>query len=412
MSDLLPHDFAYLADMLLKEGGMVVEPDKQYLVATRLMPVATKHKLNDLAALITKLRNGNDIIKHDVVDAMTVNETSFFRDPRVWDEIGRILLPQVFEHCKVLRRLDIWIAASSSGQEVYTLAMLLQEVLGTEYDKWRIQIVASDLSREMVERTRRGYYSDYEVSRGLSSARRDRFMTKQDEGWVINDDLRSLVRPREGNLTAKDMGVRGPFDLIMLRNVLIYFKPAMRTEILARQADLLNKNGRLVLGASEGALGVPKNLQSVRTGSLVSYGRADSDVRAKAQPRNGLSAATSALMAQFPKDKDGKASSLGSPSPLTQSDTKSKLSALAAKAPATSAQPLTFTSSGAKTTKTKPLTTSKSLATKAPAPAPSTGSTPNAPSATDGGILGKAKVDEDGLTPLERLRALRKEYQQ
>lgn len=387
MSDLLPHDFGFLADMLLKEGGMVVEPDKQYLIATRLMPVATKHGLTDLAALIGKLRNGNDTIKHDVVDAMTVNETSFFRDPRVWDEIGSILLPQIYERCRVTRRLDIWIAASSSGQEVYTLAMLLQETLGSEYDKWRVQIVASDLSREMVARTRSGRYSEYETSRGLSSERRSKFMTKDGKDWVMKEELRSLVKPREGNLTAKDMGVRGPFDLIMLRNVLIYFKPAMRTEILRRQADLLTKNGRLILGASEGALGVPSNLQSVRTGSLVSYGRADADIAGAAQPRDGLSAATSALMAQFPKDRAGAAAASSPAKPLTGAATGSKLSSLTP-------------SSTASDSNTPPSTT---------APTPASPST-SAPS-KEGSLLGSAKVDEDGLTPLERLRALRKEYQ-
>ncbi len=392
MSDLLPHDFAYLADMLLKEGGMVVEPDKQYLITTRLMPVATRHGLTDLSSLITKLRNGNDVIKHDVVDAMTVNETSFFRDPRVWDEIGGILLPQVFDHCRVLRRLDIWIAASSSGQEVYTLAMLLKETLGSEYDKWRIQIMASDLSREMVERTRQGRYSEYETNRGLSKERRSRYMTQDGKDWVMNADMRALVRPREGNLTAKDMGVRGPFDLILLRNVLIYFKPAMRTEILGRQAALLNKNGRLILGASEGALGVPDNLRSVRTGSLVSYGRADATVSASAQPRPGLSAATSALMAQFPKDKHGQ--TIGEQPTVKQSTVKtmaSQMTTLAARvpvpAPATPTQP----------------TTSTAEVLRLPAK-------PTDEPNKDGTLLGKAKVDEDGLTPLERLRALRKEY--
>lgn len=391
MTDLLPPDFDYLAKMLLKEGGMVVEPDKQYLISTRLMPVATRHGMSDLSALIGKLRKGDDGLKHDVVDAMTVNETSFFRDPRVWDEIGQILLPQVFEQCKILRRLDIWIAASSSGQEVYTLAMLLRETLGSDYDKWRIQIVASDLSREMVERTRHGRYTEYETSRGLSADRRTRYMSKEGKDWVVNADLRSIVRPREGNLTAKDMGVRGPFDLILLRNVLIYFKPAMRSEILGRQAALLNKNGRLVLGASEGALGVPPNLRSVRTGSLVSYGRADaagSTVPAGApgagsnQPAAGISAATSALMAQFPKENRNTAGG----STLTGTTTPPKLSPLT---PSALSQP-----AGAPVSSTSPQ------------PTPQPTKTP----ATDGSLIGSAKVDEDGLTPLERLRALRKEY--
>lgn len=398
MSELSPNDFSFLADMLLDAGGMVVEADKQYLISTRLMPVASRHGLADLTALVGQLRTGNDMLKHDVVDAMTVNETSFFRDPRVWDEIGTILLPQVFEHCRVLRRLDIWIAASSSGQEVYTLAMLLKEVLGSDYDKWRIQLVASDLSREMVARTSAGRYSEYEVSRGLSIERRNRFMHPDGKEWVVNDDLRSLVRAREGNLTAKDMGVRGPFDLILLRNVLIYFKPAMRTEILRRQADLLNKNGRLILGASEGALGVPPTLQSVRTGSLVSYGRADAKVTPTAQPRAGLSEATSALMAQFPKNKPASAGETKKPtSTLTPAEIASKLSALPSTPRAGTPAP------------TKPSTSAKTNR-------PTTSSTSTTESTTDDGgsrgLLGSAKVDEDGLTPLERLRALRKEYQQ
>ena len=403
MTDFLPRDFDYLADMLVNEGGMVVEPDKHYLITTRLMPVAAKHGLSDVDSLIDRLRKGNDVIKHDVVDAMTVNETSFFRDPRVWDEIGAVLLPQIFEHCRVLRRLEIWIAASSSGQEVYTIAMLLREMLGSDYGKWRIQIIASDLSREMVARTKAGRYSEYETSRGLSKERRNKYMSKDGKDWVVNDDLRSIITAREGNLTSKDMGVRGPFDLILLRNVLIYFKPAMRTEILSRQAGLLNKNGWLVLGASEGALGVPPNLRSVRTGSLVSYGRADAAFADKVQHRGGLSAATSALMAQFPKGESSPPTSPAAAKPLTEQTDASKLSTLTASAPTPDKHTL---ASGltAKTPTPDPTNTSPAIL-RPPMKSPS-----NEPE-EDGTLLGSAKVDEDGLTPLERLRALRKEYQ-
>lgn len=374
MPELAPNDFEFLASLLLKEGGMVVEPGKEYLITTRLNPVAKRHGLPSLTALVGKLRTLDLDLRADVVDAMTVNETSFFRDPRVWTEVATLLVPELLEQRRTLRRLDIWVAASSSGQEVYTLAMLLAEVLGSELVEWRIQILATDLSRAMVERTIEGRYSDHEVQRGLSAERRHRFMHKAGNGWQVNDDLRTSVKARVANLTDPKLDVRGPFDLILLRNVLIYFKPAMRHQILANQASLLNAHGRLLLGASEGAGGVPDSLVSERFGSLVTYQRADAP--RTTSPR--VSAATSNLMAQFP------AQNQKTPDLMTGTTSPTL----------TTNQPATFTAS----------TT-----------APASPAAPQPPTETSTGtpeLLGQARIDEDGLTPLERLRALRKEYQQ
>lgn len=364
MSELAPHDFDFLAQLLLKEGGMVVEPGKEYLITTRLNPVAKRHGFTSLTALVTKLRGFDPDLRADVVDAMTVNETSFFRDPRVWTEVATLLIPELLERRQTLRRLDIWIAASSSGQEVYTLAMTLAEVLGSDLANWRIQIVATDLSRAMVDRTIQGRYSDHEVQRGLSADRRHRFMHTVEGGWQVNDELRTFVKARVANLTSTKMDIRGPFDLILLRNVLIYFKPAMRTQILANSAQLLNPYGRLLLGASEGAGGVPDSLASQRFGSLVTYQRSDAPRIAS----SGLSSATSRLLAQFPK--------------------------------AERTTPKVMTAPSAPTL--VPKTTIGATTTTSPS------ATPEKPA----GLLGQAKVDDDGLTPLERLRALRKEYNQ
>ncbi|MEZ5227302.1 MAG: CheR family methyltransferase [Acidimicrobiales bacterium] len=150
-----PESFRLLQRTLADNGGMVLDESKAYLVSMRLGPVAKELGYDDEEALVRAVGIGQPGTKTRVVEAMTINETSWFRDPSLWEQIERSLIPQLLESARTLRRLDIWVAASSTGQEVYSVAMLLAEILGSDFDKWRIRLVASDLSSEMVERTAR-----------------------------------------------------------------------------------------------------------------------------------------------------------------------------------------------------------------------------------------------------------------
>ncbi len=271
MSGLTSADFGFLSELLRDESGMVLERGKEYLVTTRLRPVAKRHGLADLGEVVKALRARDRALRDDVVEAMTVNETSWFRDAGIWNDLGQKLLPDLISRRSDQRRLDIWVSASSSGQEAYTLAMIVHETLGADVGSWKISILATDLSRAMVRRTSEGIYSHHEVTRGLSERRRQQFGQPCADGWQVNDELKSLVQARQLNLTAPRFAVSGPFDLILTRNVLIYFAPEMRRRILERQAALLSPGGQLIVGASESSPTMT-GLAPTRLGSLVSYG--------------------------------------------------------------------------------------------------------------------------------------------
>lgn len=399
MKDLNAHDYDVLSRFLLDNAGMVLEVGKEYLVTARLVPVVTKYELHGLDALVEQIRRNNTALRADVIDAMTVNETSWFRDTGVWTALGSTLLPALIERRRTLRRLDVWCAASSSGQELYSLAILLSELLGPEASQWRVKILGTDISREMVERTNAGIYSGHELSRGLSEARKRAYFSRTPgtNKWQVNEDLRTMVSAREANLTASDMGVRGPFDLIMIRNVLIYFEPKTRREVLTRSAALLSPIGRLVLGASEGALGVPDCLAPERNATLVSYCRADSG-----EPASSPSDAPTAKLTKAAIDghlaDEAKAVEAPSPEPAGPVNALQRLADLRA------ANASRMAAAGAKATP----------ASSRPAPAAPTRST--APRSTgekaksSARRLAASKPDEE-LTPLERLRKLRQEYQ-
>ncbi|MEZ5379953.1 MAG: protein-glutamate O-methyltransferase CheR [Acidimicrobiales bacterium] len=358
-----PESFRLLQRTLADNGGMVLDESKAYLVSMRLGPVAKELGYDDEEALVRAVGIGQPGTKTRVVEAMTINETSWFRDPSLWEQIERSLIPQLLESARTLRRLDIWVAASSTGQEVYSVAMLLAEILGSDFDKWRIRLVASDLSSEMVERTQQGTFSGLEMSRGLSPARRKQFFDPVGSGYQIKSELRALVSARQNNLVDPSQVVRGPFDLILMRNVLIYFTPQARQEILGRQAELLRPHGKLILGASEGALGVPDSLRVSRFGRLVTYERSD-------EPEQPTRAAA--------------------PASTLASSTIPAATATAAARPGT-----TRLAAAPAPAERRPLSTLTPPAT-----------TPNEPSTP-----AKPKADEDdGLTPIERLRALRKSY--
>ncbi len=275
LENLNPGDYGFLRELLDREVGISLEDGKEYLAVTRLEPVRRKHDLADLGVLVERLRKHDRVIKGDVIDAMTVNETLFFRDPNVWRSLRENLLPELITEQSGSRTMRLWSAACSSGQEPYSLSIVLSELLGKEDASWDIKISASDLSTEMVSRTKAGVFSNYEVSRGMDPETRDRYFIQHGDKWRVNDRMRSRVETRQANLSNLPPNL-GPFDLIMLRNVLIYFSAETRESVLRQMAKMLSPKGCLLLGASEGAVGVPSVLTPVRMNGLVAFRRSDS----------------------------------------------------------------------------------------------------------------------------------------
>ena len=268
---LSANDFAFLRDLLDREAGIVLEPGKEYLCESRLAPVARRLGLSDIPALVGALQERRPDARAAVIDAMTTNETSFFRDDAVWRGLSTVVLPELLERRRRTRRLDIWSGACSSGQELYTLAMVLVELLGDELPSWRIGIVGTDLSSEMVARAREGIYNEFELGRGLSAERRRRFLEQRPDGFVVGEPLRRLVQVRQMNLLTSPWSLRGPFDLVLLRNVLIYFAPSTRLSVLERIAEVMAPDAHLLLGASEGAMRVPPVFRPWRAGGLSGF---------------------------------------------------------------------------------------------------------------------------------------------
>jgi chemotaxis protein methyltransferase CheR len=255
-------DFDYLCKLIRDRSAIVLEPGKEYLVEARLGPLAQRTGLGTIAALVSTLRNQPfNGIHTQVVEALTTNETTFFRDVHPFEALKKTVLPELIEKRKHEKRLLLWSAASSSGQEAYSLAMLIREhfpVLAT----WDVRILATDLSREMVQRTREGCYSQLEINRGLPVPLLLKYFTKQGLTWQIHADLRKMIDARELNL-AKDWGYLPQMDIIFMRNVMIYFDLAMKRTILAKLRVLLRPEGYLFLGGAETTLNLDDSFERV-----------------------------------------------------------------------------------------------------------------------------------------------------
>ena len=243
-------DFDFLSDLLRDRSAIVLEPGKEYLATSRLAPLAKAEGLGSIEELVSSVRaNPRSRLVDQVIDAMTTNETLFFRDVHPFDSLREHILPELIESRRQFRSLTIWCAASSSGQEPYSLAMLIKEhfpeVLG-----WQLRINATDLSPSMVERAKRGRYSQLEVNRGLPAPLLLKHFQRDGAHWQIDDSIRSMVNYSELNLIGSWPGIVRA-DLVMIRNVLIYFDQATKDGILERIRSVLSPSGVLMVGSSE-----------------------------------------------------------------------------------------------------------------------------------------------------------------
>lgn len=267
-----PAAFASVSALVRRETSMVYDEGKEYLVEARLAPLAQARGLG-LEEYVARLAFDTDE-RRKVVDALTINETSWFRDHTPYQAFTDAMLPPLLEARAAARRLRIWSAACSSGQEAYSIAMLLDQHLPAG---WEHEIVATDISTRMVERVRAGRYSQVEVNRGLPATSLVRYFTRVGREWEISDRLRERVTVRHLNLAAPYVGL-GTFDVIWLRNVLIYFDAATKADILRRMLPMLAPDGFLLLGSSETTLDLPPDLaaswQRDQIGRVPAYRRA------------------------------------------------------------------------------------------------------------------------------------------
>jgi chemotaxis protein methyltransferase CheR len=249
-----PADYDYLRKFLKERSGLDLSPDKQYLVESRLLPLARRASLPGIPDLVLKIRNGDGRLATDVVEAMTTNETFFYRDKIPFDHMRETILPGLHQARAARKSLRIWSAASSTGQEPYSIAMCVKE-MGAAFAGWRIEIVATDLSQEVLEKSRAGIYSQFEVQRGLPIQHLMTYFTQAGDVWQLNADIRAMVQFRQLNLL-QDFSHLGTFDVIFCRNVLIYFDQDTKAVIFERMAKVLEADGTLLLGAAESVVGI------------------------------------------------------------------------------------------------------------------------------------------------------------
>jgi len=250
-----PLDYEFLRKLLKERSGLDLSPDKQYLVESRLVPLARKAGLGGITELVQKMKAGGaEALVAEVVEAMTTNETFFFRDKTPFDHLKDTMLPALLQARAARRSLRIWCAASSTGQEPYSIAMCLKG-LGAAIAGWKIDIVGTDLSQGVLEKSKAGIFSQFEVQRGLPIQLLVKHFVQVGDMWQLNPDIRSMVQHRQLNLL-QDFGHLGSFDIIFCRNVLIYFDQDTKANIFERLSKVVEGDGFMVLGAAESVVGI------------------------------------------------------------------------------------------------------------------------------------------------------------
>jgi len=263
-------DLIFLRELILTRSAIVLEPEKDYLIQSRLEPVAKEAGLNSLEELAQALRTTPSGPLHEkVVEAMTTNETSFFRDVHPFEAFRDSVMPDMLKKRADTRRLSIWCGASSSGQEPYTIAMILREHF-PELATWDIKFVATDISTQMLEKCREGKYSQLEVNRGMPAQLLMKYFEKKGMSWRVKDELRNMVEFRQLNL-AGSWPPMAKVDIIWLRNVLIYFDVEMKKEILQKIRHLMQPDGYLFLGGAESTMNLDDHFQRLNFNATSCY---------------------------------------------------------------------------------------------------------------------------------------------
>ena len=250
-----PEDYNYITKFLLDTTGLSLGENKEYLLEARLIPIAQAHGMNGIEDLALSLRSRLDrSLEQEVMEAMTTNESSFFRDKRPFEEFKNSVMPDLIAERKLTKKLRIWCAACSNGQEPYSIVMTLRESFPELID-WNIQIVGTDLCTKALSRAESGVYSQFEVQRGLPVQLLMKYFEQSEQGWKFNAGSGVNIQWKHLNLL-EDFKHLGMFDIVFCRNVLIYFEPDLKRNILDRVRDQMNSSGVLLLGAAETVLGI------------------------------------------------------------------------------------------------------------------------------------------------------------
>ena len=251
---MTPYDYDYLRKLLKERSGLTLSADKQYLVESRLLPVARKAGVEGLGGLVQKLKGaGAEPLIVQVVEAMTTNESFFFRDKIPFDHFRNSIMPALLK-ARSQQQIRIWCAAASTGQEPYSLAICLKE-MAAAVAGWRIEIVGTDLSTEVLEKAKAGIYSQFEVQRGLPIQMLVKYFTQVGEMWQVAPEVRAMVQYKPLNLL-QSFSHLGTFDVVFCRNVLIYFDQETKIDVFSRIAKVTQPDGYLVLGAAETVVGL------------------------------------------------------------------------------------------------------------------------------------------------------------
>ena len=263
-------NFEYIRSLLLRESAIVLDANKGYLVQARLMPIAQRRGLESIDQLIGQLqKQTNGRLVEEVVDAMTTNETSFFRDMTPFDELRQVVLPELFRRRASTRRLSIWCAACSTGQEPYSITMLLREYFSAYLD-WDIYILGTDISSTALEQAKKGRYGELEMDRGLSRTHRGKYFRKEGSQWRISDECRSMVDFRSLNLVG-NWPAFPQMDVILLRNVMVYFEQNTKKTVLHRMRKQMRPDGYMFLGGAETTMNIDDAFARVQCGGFSYY---------------------------------------------------------------------------------------------------------------------------------------------
>lgn len=266
-----PQTFAYLQKLLLRRTGTLLEAGKEYVVETRLHGLASGEGFGSVAALLEGLQTEEESgpLHGKVAEAMLNGETSFFRDLYPFETLRDTLLPEIIAKRETSRHLNIWSAATASGQEAYSLAMMLLESF-PQLASWRVKLIASDVSVAMLSRARSGVFSQIEVNRGLPARLMLKYFDRAGTEWIIQSRVRQMVEFQQLNLAVPWPGLP-PMDIILMRNVLLYFSLETRKTILTQVGRVLRPDGYLFLGGGETTLITDKSFESIRAGKAVCY---------------------------------------------------------------------------------------------------------------------------------------------
>ncbi|MFY9288573.1 MAG: protein-glutamate O-methyltransferase [Alphaproteobacteria bacterium] len=258
-----PEDFDLFAQLVKQRSGLVLTREKAYLLESRLLPVTRKYNLKSLEDMAQAIRIKRDeVMLSDITNAMTTNETFFFRDQKPFTQFQKLILPQLLTARADKKHIRIWSAAASSGQEAYSVAMICAEE-AAKLEGWKVDIIGTDISKEMIDRAKSGVYTQFEVQRGLPITMLVKYFEQVgNDKWQIKEDIRSRVQFREGNLL-QDFGPIGSFDVVFCRNILIYFDQPTKTQVLEAFASVMPPDGKLLLGGAETVLGLTQKFKPV-----------------------------------------------------------------------------------------------------------------------------------------------------